>query len=401
MPVIKSNRRTQHDLLKILFINSVILLAVFYRYPVLYLATFYGISYPQTKLTSFLLNKVTRQRNFEFREKLLLDDNFRFVVENKLSPENKEHIQKQIFNSTCDWNINKHNKQIYTKRLPNIICIGAKKCGTGAFQQFISGHPQVARTISTVDEPHFFDQDESFIKGKDFYKNLFNPSKRSDFVFEKTPKYLGSKNTPKRIKKMLGNIKIVVVVCNPVYRAWSDWSHVIHSNGTGFGEKMKKYKNFEDYVNKVLFELEKNDKGNDDNYIMSIYSSKNSEFSIITNGLYGVQLRYWLRFFKKDNFVFVDGDKLISEPGDEMVRFQRNLGLDVVVGPKDFKWNKEKGFYCFLKGKSKSKCLGKGKGRTRGKDALKMSDYAEAKLDEFYKKFNDVFFKLFKKEYDW
>ena len=53
-------------------------------------------------------------------------------------------------------------------------------------------------------------------------------------------------------------IKIVVVVCNPVYRAWSDWSHVIHSNGTGFGEKMKKYKNFEDYVNKVLFELEKN-----------------------------------------------------------------------------------------------------------------------------------------------
>ena len=62
-------------------------------------------------------------------------------------------------------------------RLPNIICIGAKKCGTGAFQQFLSGHPQIVRTSSKVDEPHFFDQDENYEKGVDYYRNLFEPSK--------------------------------------------------------------------------------------------------------------------------------------------------------------------------------------------------------------------------------
>ena len=29
------------------------------------------------------------------------------------------------------------------KRLPQVICIGAKKCGTGAFQNFLAHHPHL------------------------------------------------------------------------------------------------------------------------------------------------------------------------------------------------------------------------------------------------------------------
>ena len=391
------------DLFKIVTINTLILSVIFHQYPVLYLATFYGITYPQTKLTNYLLNKIMRQRSYEFREKMLLDKNFRNTVQNDLKAENQGKIFREIFNHTnASFKIGEFDGEVYTKRLPNVVCIGAKKCGTGAFQQFLSGHPQVVRTLNTVDEPHFFDQDSNFEQGIEFYRNMFSISKRSDLVFEKTPKYLGSKLAAKRIKEIFQNdIKIVVVVCNPVYRAWSDWSHVIHSNGTGFGEKMKKYKNFDDFVDNVTKKLEHQDRGNDDEFVMNVYSSKHSETSIISNGLYGVQLRYWRRFFKSNMFYFVDGDKLISEPGDEMIRFQENIGIPAVIGPRDFKWNKEKGFYCYLRGKTRSHCLGKGKGRTRGNNALKMSNWAESRLAEFYESFNEDFFKLFKKEYDW
>ena len=109
-------------------------------------------------------------------------------------------------------------------------------------------------------------------------------------MFEKTPKYLGSKKSVQRIKHLLGeSLKIVVVVCNPTLRAFSDWSHVMYSNGTGFGEKMDQYINFEDYLDKVTNEL-KNEASSED-YVMSIYSGENSHFSILTNAHSEYQLK--------------------------------------------------------------------------------------------------------------
>ena len=78
-----------------------------------------------------------------------------------------------------------------------------------------------------------------------------------------------------------------------------------------------------------------------------------------------------------------------------MIRFQQKLGIDVIVGPKNFTWNQEKGFYCF------GECLVKGKGRTRGKSGIKMNNDAQVKLQSFYKNYNSEFFKMFNKEYDW
>jgi len=411
-------RRTVQNRLKFIFANVIVLVLLYIKYPGLFYATIYGKNYHRKFLAESLLLQIQREPEFQEKENLLVRPSFMRRY-SQVDGVQRDAVVRAIFNtsnimikqkSENDAEIEEIGPfkviegQVYTKRLPNMICIGAKKCGTGAFQHFLSGHSQVVRPVTRIDEPHFFDNTDNFTKGIDHYRSIFQAGLITDLVFEKTPKYLGSKIVPSRIAQTLDreSLKIVVVVCNPVYRAWSDWSHVTKHKTNAFGEKMDKYVDFDDYVDKVTEHLMKNDRALNDEYIMNIYGSAISEYSIITNGLYGLQMRYWMRYFRRDQFIFVDGDKLISEPGDEMVRFQENAGLAVEIGEDDFKYNREKGFYCFIKDEgSKASCLGKGKGRTRGKGALKMSGTSEAKLREFYRQFNGVFFRLFHKEYHW
>ena len=91
-------------------------------------------------------------------------------------------------------------------RLPDVICIGAKKCGTGALQYFLNFHPDFRTfknynlTDNNEEELHFFDKIENYKKGIDWYLSLF-PShlKANQILFEKSPRYLPTTEAPKRI----------------------------------------------------------------------------------------------------------------------------------------------------------------------------------------------------------
>ena len=51
------------------------------------------------------------------------------------------------------------------KRLPGVIIIGVKKCGTTTLGQFLDHHPSIAAT----GEISFFENYKSFIKGSNYY----------------------------------------------------------------------------------------------------------------------------------------------------------------------------------------------------------------------------------------
>jgi len=54
-----------------------------------------------------------------------------------------------------------------TRRLPDVIIIGVKKCGTRALLEFIRAHPHVR---ATGHEVHFFDR--HYDKGLDWYRSV-------------------------------------------------------------------------------------------------------------------------------------------------------------------------------------------------------------------------------------
>ena len=92
-------------------------------------------------------------------------------------------------------------------QIPDFIITGVNKCGTSAAARFLFNHPDLDRALG---EPNFFNIDENYNKGLEWYKSQFpKKSKNKKIIFEKTPSYYKSPIVQKRIKSMNPNIKLI------------------------------------------------------------------------------------------------------------------------------------------------------------------------------------------------
>jgi hypothetical protein len=108
---------------------------------------------------------------------------------------------------------------------PDFIVIGAPKCGTTAFFEFLGQHPQVR--LSTVKEPHFFSyvgdrQPHWATKSVDEYAGLFSADD-TRLQGEASTWYLYSPTAAATIKGLRPNVKLIAMLRNPVERAYSSY----------------------------------------------------------------------------------------------------------------------------------------------------------------------------------
>jgi hypothetical protein len=99
--------------------------------------------------------------------------------------------------------------------LPNFLVIGAQKGGTTWIAKNLSKHPDVY--IHYYPELNFFNV--NIERGIDWYKSFFPDD--GSVIGEKSPAYLASSDTPKRIRSILPDAKLIVSLRNPVTRAIS------------------------------------------------------------------------------------------------------------------------------------------------------------------------------------
>jgi len=119
--------------------------------------------------------------------------------------------------------------EIEKNRVPNFIIAGAQKCGTTSIFEVLNDHMEVFLPESK--EVHFFDKNESFDKGIDWYKKFFRKSKFEKVIMDITPNYMNKEYVPERIKKLLPNVKLIFVLRNPVTRAYSNyWDNIRNQN---------------------------------------------------------------------------------------------------------------------------------------------------------------------------
>ena len=166
-------------------------------------------------------------------------------------------------NFTCS--ISLERPLISLPQVPNFIIAGAQKSGTTAIQKFLAEHPNIQ--VSTSKEPHFFDWYYPSSKQKDEYllkKNMsvmettesqllcslqetyfqdhfaanYTSGRSSPLLYcEKTPSYLFLTDVPERIFKTLPwGVKIIVILRNPVDRAYSHFKMSIRTKGKSFEE---------------------------------------------------------------------------------------------------------------------------------------------------------------------
>ncbi|KAM4828989.1 heparan sulfate glucosamine 3-O-sulfotransferase 4 isoform 1-T1 [Thomomys bottae] len=255
------------------------------------------------------------------------------------------------------------------KKLPQALIIGVKKGGTRALLEAIRVHPDV-RAVGV--EPHFFDR--NYEKGLEWYRNVMPKTVEGQLTMEKTPSYFVTSEAPKRIHSMAKDIKLIVVVRNPVTRAISDYTQTL--------SKKPEIPTFEvlAFKNRTLGLID-------------------ASWSAIRIGIYALHLENWLQYFPLSQILFVSGERLIVDPAGEMAKVQDFLGLKRVVTEKHFYFNKTKGFPCLKKPEDSSapRCLGKSKGRTHPR----IDPDVIHRLKKFYKPFNRMFYQMTGQDFQW
>uniref|UniRef100_A0A4W4DQG8 Sulfotransferase n=2 Tax=Electrophorus electricus TaxID=8005 RepID=A0A4W4DQG8_ELEEL len=267
---------------------------------------------------------------------------------------------RRVVNCTSDYG---------EKKLPQAIIIGVKKGGTRALLEALRVHPDV-RAVGN--EPHFFDR--NYEKGLDWYRDLMPSTLEGQITMEKTPSYFVTNGAPKRIHSMAKDIKLIIVVRNPVTRAISDYTQTL--------SKKPEIPAFEvlAFKNRTLGLID-------------------ASWSALRIGIYALHLESWLQYFPLSQMHFVSGEQLIVDPAGEMAKVQDFLGLKRIVTDKHFYFNKTKGFPCLKKPEDSStpRCLGKSKGRTHPKidpDVIR-------RLHKFYRPFNNMFYQMTGQNFQW
>ena len=115
--------------------------------------------------------------------------------------------------------------------LPNFIIVGAPKAGTTSLYHYLSEHPQVF--MSEPKEVNFFSKEEiesqdlyyKDFKALDFksYKKLFNKAEGKIAIGEGSVSYLFYPKTPEKIKDSIPNVKIIILLRNPLDRGYSHY----------------------------------------------------------------------------------------------------------------------------------------------------------------------------------
>ncbi|QGQ44715.1 sulfotransferase domain-containing protein [Metabacillus sediminilitoris] len=187
---------------------------------------------------------------------------------------------------------------------PDFLIIGAQKCGTTSLYNYLIKHPEILE--ASRKEIHFFDN--NYNKGIEWYKKQFpleTRRKQGYITGEATPKYIYDPNVPQRVYHYMPNVKLIVLLRNPVDRAYSNY----HMD-----------------INKKLPELLRNESIND--YI-SFEEALEVDIGQIymKRGMYADQLERWLKFFPKSQMLILQSEQFFSNPLKTLKEVQRFLGV--------------------------------------------------------------------------
>lgn len=118
------------------------------------------------------------------------------------------------------------------RMVPGFLIVGAQRCGTTSMYRALSQHPLVLKAVLHKGV-HYFD--EHYDRGMVWYQAHFplkararhagRPAAAAAMTFESSPYYMFHPLAAQRISKDLPDVKLLVLVRDPVERAYSAHAH--------------------------------------------------------------------------------------------------------------------------------------------------------------------------------
>ena len=188
---------------------------------------------------------------------------------------------------------------VLARRFPDAIIIGGKKCGTTVLRDMLSHH----RLIKIAKkEMFYFSNSDRYKLGISWYINQMPLTKEGELTLEKSPQYFTSKVTPERLERVSPDVKLMLILRNPLSRSISDYFFM--------QRKGRQTTTF----NKKFFP--KGKKGE--------INTRCSETHV---SMYDIHYSEWLKWFPKEQILIVNGDNLKINPIEELTKIEKFLNI--------------------------------------------------------------------------
>ncbi len=154
-------------------------------------------------------------------------------------------------------------------------------------------------------EIHFFDW--KYELGMEWYRSQFLPLPEGRIVGEATPRYLAHPRVPERMARELPNVKLIVLLRNPVDRAYSHY-HLLRRRGLE--------EEFEDVLEKEREWLEQNSLEN-----------PSAPTNLLVTGIYVEHLKRWHRYYPPEQMLVLRSEDFYARPRQALSLTREFLGL--------------------------------------------------------------------------
>lgn len=180
------------------------------------------------------------------------------------------------------------------KALPTFLCIGAMKSATTWLYEILKKHPEIYLN-PLIKEINFFNR--HYNRGIKWYERFFLTKEKSiqyKAIGEISPMYFIDEYAPIRIQETLSDPNFIVVLRNPVDRAFS---HYIY-------RKSKR------------------------NDCYSLEQVMCEDTNIFNHGLYAFHLKNWLKVFPKNKFLILIFEEFTKNPLIVLLKISKFLAVD-------------------------------------------------------------------------
>jgi len=209
------------------------------------------------------------------------------------------------------------------RRFPDFMIIGGKRCGTTSLHNYLVEHPLVAPLFPSrqkIKGVHYFDS--NFHRGRAWYRSHFATFLTTTPLFRRTvgeasPYYLFHPHAADRARAFVPNVKLIVLLRNPVDRAYSHYRERCRQGV----ERLS----FEE----ALEHEEERLKGEEERMLLdpSYYSFSHEHLSYVAQGYYARSLGRWTSLFDVSQFLILPSEDFFRDPRATYGKVLDFLGL--------------------------------------------------------------------------
>lgn len=200
-----------------------------------------------------------------------------------------------------------------------LFIVGAQRSGSTYLYQLLDSHPEIFMAKPIRPEPKFFLDEAKVIKGREYYEASYfrDVSEEHRLLGEKSTSYIEFQTVAKRIREYYPFAKILMILRNPVDRAFSNYRFSVKHGveGLSFSEAL----------------IAEEGRVQDGSYSCSV-----NPFAYRQRGHYIHYINNYLEFFPLAQIKVIIFEELVGSL-DGIAELYRWLGVDEYFVPSDYK----------------------------------------------------------------